>query len=83
MYTSGYGDLDTYTGRKSRWESDKLQSFKKNFYREHPDSKARSEVGVASHLIKLIFIIVRNQSLLEIKQHVCERRKYTKALLEI
>lgn len=43
---SNYRNLDTYTPRKSRWETDKLPGFRKNFFKEHPSSKSRSDVGI-------------------------------------
>lgn len=44
FHFSDYRNLDTYVPRKTRWDTEKLPSFRKNFYREHPNSVARPQV---------------------------------------
>ena len=45
LSSSDYRNLDEYNpSKKPRWDTARLPRFEKNFYREHPNSKLRSEV---------------------------------------
>ena len=41
---SDYRSLDEYVPRKTRWDTSRLPPLQKNFFREHPITKDRSEV---------------------------------------
>lgn len=41
-----FGNQAGSTLRKPRWDMDALPRFEKNFYREHPNVQARSNVSI-------------------------------------